>query len=237
LWGLDDEPIDRAHANPLFDTREYKIEFTDGTREKYQANVIAENMFAQVDNEGIQFLLLQEITDHKSDNSAIPISKGMIHGANGQSKPKITTRGWSLLVQWKDGLISWEKLKDLKASNPIEVAEYAIANRLIEEPAFKWWAPHLLRRQNRIISKEKSRYWKTTHKFGIYFPKTVEEALEINKATNTDLWRKAVNKEMAKIKIAWKAHEGLTLQQAREGKVPDLIGFQEIGCHIVFVPY
>jgi hypothetical protein len=83
LRGLDDKPIGRAHANPLFDTREYEIKFTGGTHEKYQANVIAENMFAQVDTEGSQFLLLQEITDHKSDNSAIPISEGMIHGANG----------------------------------------------------------------------------------------------------------------------------------------------------------
>jgi hypothetical protein len=47
-------------------------------------------------------------------------------------------------VQWKDGSISLEKLKDLKASHPIEVAEYAITNRLIEETAFKWWAPHVL---------------------------------------------------------------------------------------------
>ena len=29
--GLDGEPIGRAHANPLFDTREYEVEFTDGT--------------------------------------------------------------------------------------------------------------------------------------------------------------------------------------------------------------
>jgi hypothetical protein len=136
--GHDDEPIGRAHANPLFDTREYEIKFMDGTREKYQANVIAENMFAQLDTEGNQFLLLQEITDHRSDNSAIPVSEGMTDGTNGQPKPKITMRGWSLLVQWKDGSISWEKLKDLKASNPVEVAEYAVANRLlIEEPAFR----------------------------------------------------------------------------------------------------
>ena len=72
--GLDGEPI-RAHANPLFDTREYEIEFIDGTHEKYQANIIAENMFAQVDSEGNQFLLLQEITDHKHDHSAIPIGR------------------------------------------------------------------------------------------------------------------------------------------------------------------
>jgi hypothetical protein len=62
----------------------------------------------------------------------------------------------------------------------------------------------------------------------------VEEALEINKAMNTDLWRKAVNKEMAQVKIAWKTHNGYTPQQTQEGKVPDLVGFQEIGCHIVF---
>jgi hypothetical protein len=30
------------------------------------------------------------------------------------------------------GSISWEKLKDLKASNPVEVSEYAIANRLVK---------------------------------------------------------------------------------------------------------
>jgi hypothetical protein len=70
-----------------------EIEFSDGTREKYQANAIAENMFTQVNTKGNQFLLLQEITDHRSDNSVIPISEGMIHGANGQPKPKITTRG------------------------------------------------------------------------------------------------------------------------------------------------
>jgi hypothetical protein len=93
-WGLDSEPIGHAHANPLFDTREYEIEFVDGTRDKYQANVIAENMFAQVDSEGNhQFLLLQEITDHKKDHSAIPISDGTVQGANGQLKPKVTTRG------------------------------------------------------------------------------------------------------------------------------------------------
>ena len=33
---------------------------------------------------------------------------------------------------------------DLKASNPVEVAEYAVANRLVKEPAFKWWVPHVI---------------------------------------------------------------------------------------------
>jgi hypothetical protein len=98
-WGLDGELIGHAHDNPLFDTHEYEIEFTDRTHKKYQANIITENMFAQVNNEGNQFLLLQEITDHRSDHSAIPILDGMVHSANGAQKPKQMTRGWFLLVQ------------------------------------------------------------------------------------------------------------------------------------------
>jgi hypothetical protein len=158
MRGLDGEPIGCAHANPLFDTREYEVEFTDGTNEEYQANVIAENMFAQIHSEGNQYLLLQEIMDHERDNSAISISDGKISSANGQSKPKITTKGWFLLVQWHDGSTSWEKLIGLKASNPVEVAEYAVVNRLNEEPAFRWWVPHVIHRRNRIITKVKSRY-------------------------------------------------------------------------------
>jgi hypothetical protein len=83
-------------------------------------------MFAQVDREGNHYLLPQEIMDHKIDNSAIPISDGKISSANGQSKPKITTKGWFLLVEWRNQFTSWEKLKDLKAPNPVEVAEYAV---------------------------------------------------------------------------------------------------------------
>jgi ribosomal protein L31E len=232
--GLDGEPIGHAHNNPLFDTREYEVEFTDGMHEKYQANVIAENMYAQVNDEGNEFLLLDEITDHRSDGSAIQIADGTIRSANGSEKPKKTTRGWFLLVQWKDGSVSWEKLSDLKASNPVQVTEYAVANRLVEEPAFKWWVPHVIKRRNRIISKVKSRHWKTTHKFGIRLPKSVEEALKIDRTTNTDLWRKAINKEMSRVKVAWKTLDTSTPQEARDGKVPELTGFQEIGCHIVF---
>ena len=74
--GTSGEPIGRAHANPLFDTREYVVEFTDGSCENYFANLIAECMYAQIDAEGNQYQLLSEITDHKSDKSAILVEDG-----------------------------------------------------------------------------------------------------------------------------------------------------------------
>jgi hypothetical protein len=218
--GLDDAPIGRAHTNPLFDTREYDIEFTDGSIERYHANIIAENMFAQVDDEGYSHVLFDEIIDHEKDNTAIPISEGFERSASGNVKPKMTTRGWKLLVQGKDGSQFWAKLKDLKESNPVELAEYAVANRIADEPAFNWWVPHVLKKRNRIISKVKKRYWRTTHKFGIKLPKSVEEALEIDKITGTDFWATAIKKEMSRVKIAWEAKDGITPKTFVVGRCP-----------------
>ena len=50
----DDEgrPIGTAHSNPIMDSRSYEVEFADGTRDKVIANIIAENMYAQIDDHG-----------------------------------------------------------------------------------------------------------------------------------------------------------------------------------------
>ena len=68
--GLDGEAVGRAHTKPFFDTREYNIEFKNGSVDKYTAKLITENMFAQVDDEGNQYFLMNEITDsQKGKNS------------------------------------------------------------------------------------------------------------------------------------------------------------------------
>ena len=76
--GTSGEPIGCAHPNPLFNTRReyYVVEFTDGSTENYFADVIAECMYAQERSEGNQYHLLSEITDHRSNNSAIQIADG-----------------------------------------------------------------------------------------------------------------------------------------------------------------
>ena len=70
-----------------------------------------------------------------------------------------------------------KKLKGLKDSNPVELAEYAVANLILDEPAFKWWVPPTLKKRNRAIAKVKSKYWRTSHKFGIRVPKSIDEGL------------------------------------------------------------
>ena len=38
---------------------------------------------------------------------------------------------------------------------------------------------------------------------------------------------------MSKVKVAW-VHDGHTPHEVQNGKAADFIGFQEIGCHMVF---
>ena len=94
-------------------------------------------------------------------------------------------------------------LVDLKHSNPVELAEYAVDNQLLEEPVFKWWVKQVLSRKDRIISKVKTRYWRKTHKFGIRITKKVKESLDIDKATGTNFWELAIQKDMDNMRIAF----------------------------------
>jgi hypothetical protein len=171
-------PIGVRNSNPILDTREYEVVFPDGSSQSYAANVIAENLYSQVDEEGHSYAILQEIVDHERDDSAVTLDELAT-----SEMPCFTTVGWRFLVFWKDGSTSYVPLHEMKDAYPIEVAEYATSNSIAHEPAFKWWVPYVLKKQGRIISKVakgKGKYWSRTHKYGIELPKSVAEALEID---------------------------------------------------------
>jgi len=220
----DGHPLGRAHPNPILDSRLYDIQYPDGSTDIVNANLIAENLYAQVDNEGREHAILKEIVDHRFTEDAVDEADGFVTSANGQRRPVITTKGCDLQVKSVDGSLDWIPLKDLKASNPIEVAEYAVAHKLDHKPCFNWWARKTLRKRARIIKKVKSRYWKTSHKFGIELPHSVAEALAIDARTGTTFWADAIAKEMKNVGVAFEFME--------DGKLP--VGHKEIKCHMVF---
>ena len=86
-----------------------------------------------------------------------------------------------------DGSSDWIALKDLKESYPIQVADYATNNQIEDEPAFAWWVPYVLEKQKRILKKVKSKYWQRTHKYGIRIPRTIEEAIQIDRENGNTL--------------------------------------------------
>ena len=146
----DDEgnPLGMAHSNPLLDSRKYEVEYADGFVDELTANIIAENLIAQVDEEGRRQMMLSEIVDHRVLPDAIPRSQGTYTNSYGVKRRKATTRGWEVLVEWKDGSTDCIALKDLKESYPVELAHYAVNRNIQDEPAFAWWIPHVLKSRN-----------------------------------------------------------------------------------------
>ena len=100
-------------------TKIYDVEYPDGKIREYCANVIAENMYSQVDGEGYIYRLLYTIVDSKQDVNFIHPNNIYINTKSGQKRMRHTTSGWNILVQYKNGTQEWVPLKILNNSNPI----------------------------------------------------------------------------------------------------------------------
>jgi hypothetical protein len=203
----------------------YEVEYLDRHKASLAANTITENIFAQIDDEGHRHVLLDDIADHRVDGSELKEEEAFIRSPNGGKRQKETTKGWEILLQWKDGSTTWESLKDVKASYPVQLAEYSHQKRISGKPAFAWWVPHVIRKKNRIIAKVKSKYWTKKHKFGIRMPKSVDEARRLDTENGDTLWWDAICKEMKNVRIAFEEYDG---------NVDKLIGYQHIDCHMIF---
>ena len=218
----DGKPIGRANKNPILDTRVFEVEFLDGHTAAMTANAIAENLFAQVDQEGHRLLLMDEIIDHRRGPDAVTQAEAFITSPSGQKRRKTTTKGWDLLIRWKDGSETWTPLKDMKESYMVQTAEYAVQNRLHEEPAFAWWVPTVIKKRQAILSKVKSKYWQKTHKYGIEIPKSIRHARELDTKNGDTLWWDAICDEMASVRVAFEVCDG----------IPP--GYTHIDCHMIF---
>ena len=152
----------------------YEVDYPDGTTKQLTANIIDENMPSQVDSEGHHYPFLTGVTDHKRYCSVITKVNSFIKSSNENLHRNSTTCGWKILVEWKYGSVDWVPLKDLKQSNPVELSEYSVANEISDEPDFSWWVKETFCCQGTIISKVKSKYFRTSYKFGIRVPKTLK---------------------------------------------------------------
>ena len=113
----------------------------------------------------------------------------------------------------------------MKESLPVPTAEYAVSNSLDTESSFSWWVPHVIKTKERIVSKTRTRYWKRSHKFGIQLPKTIEEALELDRQNGNDQWNQAILKEMRNVKIVFDILDN-------DSNIP--IGYKFLTVHMIF---
>ena len=62
------------------------------------------------------------------------------------------------------------------------------------------------------------RYWRTTYKFGVRVPKSVQDAFRVDRDTGTTFYIDAILKEMKKVIVAFEIIDGFTPEEIRDGK-------------------
>lgn len=129
------------------------------------------------------------------------------------------------VVRWKDESEQWVPLKDLKASHPVEVSEYAKARGIDKEPAFAWWVPYTLQKRDVIVAAMKSRVKKATHKYGVEIPRSVSHAHTIDEKNGDTLWKQAIDKEMLNVGVAF---------ETIENDKPTPVGWSKVTGHMIF---
>ena len=95
---------------------------------------------------------MESIVDHKvTDEALLKLLETHVMIKGKQHERKMT-KDWLICVEWHDSSTSWEKLSSLKESYPVELAEYSVAQGINHQPAFCWWVPHVLHKQDNIIA-------------------------------------------------------------------------------------
>ena len=72
------------HENPLLNSIIYDVEFSDGIIKEYAANIIAQNLYAKMSDDGKDTQALESIIDHATNEDALPKSKKFIICKNGK---------------------------------------------------------------------------------------------------------------------------------------------------------
>lgn len=208
--------------NPMLNSLVYDVEFPDGVVKQYAANVIAENVISQIDSSGHYTQALDCIVLHERMGNAVGRENAYVTTKRGGRNQCQTTIGWKFLVEWKDGSSNWVPLKVLKETNPIEIAEYAVAMGLADEPAFAWWVPYTLKKRDRIIAAVNLRVRKKSHKYGIKIPTSIEHARELDRTNGNTMWMDALRKDMFEVWVAFKIldyHENLPGRSAFDDNI------------------
>jgi hypothetical protein len=122
--------IGTYNKNPILNNIVYLAEFPDGSISECAANIIAESIYNQVNDDGYDSTLFHSIIGHEYEPLTIDNS---ITNENLVSK---STEGWEICLQWTDGSTSWQPMIDVKNSFPVQLADYALCSKLQEEAGF-----------------------------------------------------------------------------------------------------
>ena len=107
-----------------------------------------------------------------------------------------------LHVQWIQGNRTWISLNSLRLHDPYSCVLYAVEKKLVSEPDWEWTKDYIndtkeYTRLIRVLKTSQSMGGK--YKFGVEIPRSVKHALEIDRRNGNNLWKEAMEKELAQL--------------------------------------
>ena len=99
LRDKDGLPIVISQNNPIMYTIMYKVEYKDCHKASLTVNVIAENMFFQVNVEVNWHVLFQDIFDHGYDGAEVKDQGAFVTTRNGKNRCREKTKGVEFVFQ------------------------------------------------------------------------------------------------------------------------------------------
>jgi len=168
----DDVP-QKATVTNWTDEGKFIIKFVNGGEELKDYNDLI-NRYNQ------EMYAFQKILDHKKSGNSCMIK-----------------------ILWDNGEITWEKMKSIKESDPLTLAKYSHENQLYNLNGWKWTKrhkqnPNKLIRILRIFKAKTIKAFKK-YKFGVRIPRSVPDALRIDKGNGNNLWLEAINEELEEL--------------------------------------
>ena len=95
-------------------------------------------------------MILYEIIDQRQDVNTIGKGDAFTKTPNRMKRIKMTTSGWQLCIQWKDGSTNWVVLKDIKKSYPVGLAYYVKRMKIDDGPLFALWVTYVQKKRKII---------------------------------------------------------------------------------------
>jgi hypothetical protein len=105
------------------------LEFTDCSTAHSNSTLIAKKLYSIIDEPGTVHTMFKSIIDHH-----FPIKQKV--SFEGELVARSFIKDGELQIQWANDTTTWLPIGHLKNSNPIEVAEYIVANQNADEPKF-----------------------------------------------------------------------------------------------------
>ncbi|MEL6803635.1 MAG: reverse transcriptase domain-containing protein, partial [Bacteroidota bacterium] len=205
-----DGVLQQAEVTERLGEDQWLVQFHNGGEERRSYNDLI-NLTNKTDESGEKLWIFEWILDHKR-----------------HSKHK-----WQVLVLWDTGEETWEPLGPMRESDPVTVARYALEKQLTGLNGWRWakdYAPDgrvvkLLCRAIKTAQKAARRA--PIYKFGHRVPRTTRQAYQFDNDNNTDLWTKAIEDEMSKMR------EFGTFRELANGEaIPS--DYQKVPLHMCF---